>query len=203
MIELTDIRHRILDIPSLSLPEGVTTVLGRNGAGKTTLLSLCAGVALPERGVVEIEDTPPRQLEIGWVSEFPDRNILFDSVFDEISAPLRFRRCTNDEITRRTREIIERFSLDHLTGRRTRTLSGGEKVLVSLATALVTDPVLLVIDEADSHLDRATAENLQEMIRISPPRYLLQSTQFTGTASGSDHLVIMEKGRATVELIWE
>lgn len=195
MISIEDLSHGILDIPSYEIPKGITTVLGRNGAGKTTLLSLCAGVALPEHGSVLIGDLPPRSLDIGWVSEFPDRNILFDQVFNEIAAPLRFRHDSIDQIENQTKEIAERLLITHLLKRKTRTLSGGEKVLVALASALVIDPILLVIDEADSHLDSETAWRVQEAIRSHPPDYTLQSSQYRDIAAESDHVLFLENGK--------
>jgi len=194
MIKIKNLSHGILDICSFEISRGITTVLGRNGAGKTTLLSLCAGVHLPEQGSVVIDDLLPRSLDIGWVSEFPDRNILFDQVFNEIAAPLRFRHDPIDQIEDRTTEIAERLLITHLLDRKTRTLSGGEKVLVALACALVTDPVLLVIDEADSHLDRETASKVQDAISSHSPRYVLQSSHHRDIAAGSDHVLFLENG---------
>jgi len=194
MISIKDLSHGILRIPSYEIPRGITTVLGRNGAGKTTLLSLCAGIHLPEQGSVLIDSLSPRSLDIGWVSEFPDRNVLFDQVFNEIAAPLRFRHDSIDLIEERTAEIADRLSITHLLDRKTRTLSGGEKVLVTLASALVIDPILLVIDEADSHLDSETAWRVQEAIHSHPPDYTLQSSQYRGISAESDHVLFLENG---------
>ncbi len=194
MILIERLFHGILTIPSYEIPRGITTILGRNGAGKTTLLSLCAGVCLPDNGTVHIDTFSPRSLDIGWVAEFPDRNILFDQVFNEIAAPLRFRHDSMDKIEERTAEIADRLSITHLLDRKTRTLSGGEKVLVALACALVIDPILLVIDEADSHLDSETAWRVQEAIHSHPPEYTLQSSQYKDIATESDHILFLENG---------
>lgn len=201
MIIIENLSHGILSIPYFEIPEGVTTVLGQNGAGKTTLLSLCAGVHLPVKGTVRIDDQCPRSLDIGWVSEFPDRNILFDDVFNEIAAPLRFRHDPIDHIEECTGEIADALQITHLLHRKTRSLSGGEKILVCLACALVTDPVLLVIDEADSHLDRETAWRVQEAIQSRAPRYTLQSSQYRDSASQSDQAVLLQNGQLSGEMI--
>jgi len=194
MITITDLSHGILRIPTLSIEPGITTVLGPNGAGKTTLLSIAAGVIIPETGSVLIDGSPPRSCEVGWVSEFPDRNILFERVFDEIAAPLRFRRLPMETIEEKTMEIAEKLSITRLINRKTRTLSGGEKVLVALATALVTSPLLLVIDEADSHLDEETAWEMQDALRSDLPPYLLQSSQYRDIAAVSDDLIMIRDG---------
>lgn len=195
MITIHDLSHGILRIPALSIEPGITTVLGPNGAGKTTLLSITAGVIIPETGLVLIDGNPPRSCEVGWVSEFPDRNILFERVFDEIAAPLRFRNLPMEAIEARTMEIAEVLRITRLINRKTRTLSGGEKVLVALATALVTSPLLLVIDEADSHLDEETAWEMQEALRSDPPPYILQSSQYRDIAAVSDDCIMIRDGR--------
>ncbi|MBR1368356.1 hypothetical protein RJ53_02120 [Methanocalculus chunghsingensis] len=194
MITITDLSHGILRIPALSIEPGITTVFGPNGAGKTTLLSVTAGVILPEAGLILIDGSPPRSCEIGWVSEFPDRNILFERVFDEIAAPLRFRRLPMEMIEDRTMKIAERLSISRLLNRKMRTLSGGEKVLVALATALVTSPLLLVIDEADSHLDEETAWEMQDALRSNQPPYVLQSSQYQNIADVSDDHIRIHEG---------
>ncbi|MCP1715188.1 energy-coupling factor transport system ATP-binding protein [Methanocalculus alkaliphilus] len=195
MITIHDLSHGILRIPALSIEPGITTILGPNGAGKTTLLSIMAGVIIPETGLVLIDGNPPRSCEVGWVSEFPDRNILFERVFDEIAAPLRFRNLPMEAIETRTMEIAEMLRITRLINRKTRTLSGGEKVLVALATALVTSPLLLVIDEADSHLDEETAWEMQDALRSDPPPYILQSSQYRDIAAVSDDCIMIRDGR--------
>jgi len=195
MITIHDLSHGILRIPALSIEPGITTILGPNGAGKTTLLSIMAGVIIPETGLILIDGNPPRSCEVGWVSEFPDRNILFERVFDEIAAPLRFRNLPMEAIETRTMEIAEMLRITRLLNRKTRTLSGGEKVLVALATALVTSPLLLVIDEADSHLDEETAWEMQDALRSDPPPYILQSSQYRDIAAVSDDCIMIRDGR--------
>ena len=72
MIRITDLRHKLLDIPDLSVARHIA-VIGPNGSGKTTLLSVCAELEEPKRGRVQILGKPPSAAKIGWVGEFPDR----------------------------------------------------------------------------------------------------------------------------------
>ena len=91
MIVIEGLRSRSLEIPRLEIPRGTTAVIGPNGSGKTTLLKLLAGISLPGSGSIRIDGAGPRMAEIGWVNEFPDRNIIFSTVADEVASPLRFR----------------------------------------------------------------------------------------------------------------
>lgn len=165
MITAEKIRYHSLAIEDLRIAPGITSLIGPNGSGKTTLLKLFAGIAVPESGMVRIDGIPPRNVEIGWLNEFPDRNILFGSVTDEIASPLRFRHLPCPIIEERVREMMESAALRHLETRPVHTLSGGEKVLVALAAAIVIRPQVLVLDEYDSHLDTNSALAIETIIR--------------------------------------
>ena len=141
MIAIESLRWRNLSIDALSIGPGITTIIGPNGSGKTSFLRICAGITVPDRGTVMIDNLPPRETGIGWVNEFPDRNILFARVTDEIASPLRFHRTiSGSAIDSEVRACAESVGIPHLLTRTVRELSGGEKVLVALAAALVEPP---------------------------------------------------------------
>jgi len=195
MIAIRHLRHRVLDIGSLDLAPGITSVIGPNGSGKTTLLKLCAGITVPDAGTVLVDGLPPRNTEIGWVNEFPDRNILFDTVADEVASPLRFRRVACREVSDRVGSHLESMGIMHLKGRPVRELSGGEKILVALAAALIHRPLVLVLDECDSHLDKRRAMEVEDLIRKSKVPYVIRCTQQMEAAARGDQLVYLENGR--------
>jgi energy-coupling factor transport system ATP-binding protein len=195
MIELTDLNHRILKIRACTLPEGHGAIIGRNGSGKTTLLELCAGLTRPESGTVAVGGRDPRSCEVGWVCEFPDRNMLFERVIDEISSPLLFRRIPAAEVEAAVREVADRVGITRLLTASVRRLSGGEKALVALATALVVSPEILVLDEVDSHLDHGTASRIRDLLRESSIPVILQSTQNMDAAAAADWVLFLKEGR--------
>jgi len=198
MITAEFLCYRNLVIDELTIKPGITTIIGANGSGKTTFLKLCAGIAVPDSGTLLIDDIPPRENETGWVNEFPDRNILFVNVFDEIASPLRFRRIPCDEIDANVRACAMAMGITPLLKRALRELSGGEKVLVSLAAALVHQPKVLVLDEYDSHLDARSLAKIEQGIRTSGADYVIRCTQQMDTATNSDHLLFFDSGRITL-----
>ncbi|HZD43442.1 MAG TPA: ATP-binding cassette domain-containing protein, partial [Methanomicrobiales archaeon] len=137
MMLLTRIRHRSLDIPRLEIGKGMTALMGPNGSGKTTLLEICAGIAIPEQGTVSLEGLSPRECTVGWVGEYPDRNMLFERVYDEIASPLQFAHVSCQRTHEEATKVAEEVGIAYLLKRNPRHLSGGEKVLVGLAAAII------------------------------------------------------------------
>lgn len=195
MIRIEGLRHGILDIPSCVIPEGRIAVIGRNGSGKSTLARLLAGLERPASGSISIGDKVPGEIATGWVHEVPGQNGLFLRVDEELASPLRFRHCPCDEIARRAREVAERCGISHLVNRDLVTLSGGQQVLAALATAMVSRPGILVLDEWDSHLDARTAEYVQRLLYGTGIRCIVQCTQNMDLAAAADTVVFLSGGR--------
>ncbi len=197
MIVLSSLIHGVLTIPSLVIRPGSTVIIGPNGSGKTTLLQIIAGITTPRMGSVAIDGKSPVSVNTGWLNEYPDRNLLFGTVSDEIASPLRFRQDPCPEVRDQVNSVAFDLGISHLLGRRTRDLSGGEKVLVSLATAMVMRPLVLVLDESDSHLDQESTNTLTRLIRNSQALYLVWCTQDMETATGADYVILLEGGSVT------
>jgi energy-coupling factor transport system ATP-binding protein len=195
MITFDHLRYRNLAIDALTIQAGITSIIGANGSGKTTFLKLCAGISLPESGTVMIDERLPRETEIGWVNEYPDRNILFVNGFDEIASSLRFRSLPCTRIDSSVRSCAELMGITHLLTRPVREMSGGEKVLVSLAAALVHHPRVLIFDEYDSHLDARSITLMDQILGSWGADYVIRCTQQMDTALRSNHLLFFDSGR--------
>ena len=194
MIQITNLRHRLIEIPDLTVDARHIAVIGPNGSGKTTLLSVCSGIEEPRAGMVRILGRPPSAVRIGWVGEFPDRTLLFSRVYDEIAATPRFRNRSCPETDERVRAAAALVGISHLRDAKVSTLSGGEKALVALAAAGADDPEVLILDEADSHLDAGTADRVQGVVRKSAAAHVLWCTQSMDTAACADYVIFMEGG---------
>ena len=194
MISVRDLHHGILDIDALDITPGITSVIGPNGSGKTTLLKLLSGISLPERGLIQVDGKPPRQVETGWVNEFPDRNILFDTVADEVSSTLRFHRMSCPEAEHRVKDQMVMMKISPLYNRPVQDLSGGEKILTALAAATVLQPRLIVLDEYDSHLDHSRAQEIENFLKTSTISYIIRCTQQMESAARGNAIIYLEKG---------
>lgn len=87
------------------------------------------------------------------------------------------------------------MGISGLKKRPMRELSGGEKVLVALAAALVTRPQVLVLDEYDSHLDENRTEEIARIIRMSGTPCIIRCTQDMEEAASADYVIFLSEGK--------
>jgi len=134
------------------------SLLGPSGCGKSTALRLIAGLAPPSSGSVEVahhvgEARPGHR--IGFVFQEPTL-MPWTSVGENVRLPLKLAHAPADETDARVAEALARVGLSEFADSYPRELSGGMKMRVSLARALVTDPDLLLMDEPFAALDEIT-----------------------------------------------
>ncbi len=136
-------------------------LLGPSGCGKSTLLRVIAGLDRPDSGRLEwAAGQPPAPGEIGFV--FQDPNLLpWSSAEDNVFLPLRLRGFARDRALPEVRAALAGVGLAGFEHARPRQLSGGMRMRVSLARALVTRPRLLLMDEPFAALDEFTRHRLQ------------------------------------------
>jgi NitT/TauT family transport system ATP-binding protein len=137
-------------------------LLGPSGCGKSTLLRLIAGLDQPDAGRVTWQaGHQPTQGEVGFV--FQDATLLpWASATDNVYLPLRLRGMSREQAMPVVRAALDRVGLHGFAEARPRQLSGGMRMRVSIARALVTRPRLLLMDEPFAALDEFTRHKLQE-----------------------------------------
>ena len=194
MIEIRDLAFRSLRIGQLVVPDGSTALIGANGSGKTTLLRLMAGLARPDTGSITVDGRSPVPGCAGFVDEYPDRNVLFSRLADELAAPLRFRHTPCEELDQRVREAAAPAGLERHLERTMDTLSGGEKVLAALLSALISSPRTLILDEFDSHLDVDSLGLAEDLISSSGARMVVRCTQNMDLAARCGTVIVLHRG---------
>lgn len=195
MIEIYSVRCGCLSLPELIIRPGLIAITGPNGSGKTTLLEMIAGILTPAQGTVLINGKNPGESIVGWICEFPDLNMTFTRVIDEIASPLRFAHRPCREVLESAQEIGEICGLVQLLDRPVSTLSGGEKVLVALAAALISKPDILILDETDSHLDSVTLKNTDAIISRANVPLVLFATHRPERVARADLVIVLKEGQ--------
>ncbi|MCM3535576.1 ATP-binding cassette domain-containing protein [Cellulosimicrobium funkei] len=136
----------------------VLAVVGPNGGGKSTLLRGLAGL---ERTTGEVTTAPGAP--VAMVFQDPEHQLLARTVRDEVAWSARLARL--DGVDGRVARTLDAFALAHLADANPYRLSGGEQRRLSLATATVLDPPVLLADEPTSGLDRAQADAVAHALR--------------------------------------
>ena len=153
----------------------LVAVVGANGAGKTTLAQLAAGVLRPRRGTLDgrvavagLDPTraDPRALarRVGFVFQNPEHQLVTSRVDDELALGLRLLGAPEEEVAERVEDVLRRFGLAHLRDRHPFLLSGGQKRRLSVGTAIVCRPDVLVLDEPTYGQDRERAAELLDLL---------------------------------------
>ena len=157
---------------------GVTVLFGPSGAGKTLALDVMAGFVAPEEGRILLDDEilfdaaarvnlPPQKRHCGYVFQhyalFPHMTLRQNLEF-AASCPSSGRK-PRLERHHRVNEVLERFHLEDVSGRRPHEVSGGQKQRCSIARALVGAPRLLLLDEPTHGLDVPLRAEFYEVLR--------------------------------------
>ncbi len=172
LYDLQDVTFKYQSIPALSgldisIPEGQrVALLGSNGSGKSTLLRVLDGLYFPHSGTARFRGRLLSELnfeeerfafefrrQVGLVFQDADVQLFSSTVFDEVAfGPLQLR-WPKEQIRDSVNAILESFQIADLRDRAPHRLSGGEKKRVALASVLVLDPGVLLLDEPTAGLD--------------------------------------------------
>jgi NitT/TauT family transport system ATP-binding protein len=158
-----DKRLVVIEGMNLEIAAGeFVAILGPSGCGKSTLLRMIARLLPPDAGSITIE--PEERFQTGFV--FQDAHLLpWRSVLDNAALPLELMGVAREARYATAREALQQVSLFEAEGRYPAQLSGGMRMRVSLARALITQPRLLLLDEPFAALDEITRFRLDTQLR--------------------------------------
>ena len=185
-------------LPGLTLEVdrgAVTGLLGPSGSGKTTLMRAIVGVQIVAAGEVRVLGEPagaPRlRSRVGYMTQAP-------SVYPDLTVAenLHYFARLLGASSSRAAEVLETVDLADAAGQLVARLSGGQRARASLATALLNDPPLLVLDEPTVGLDPVLRRDLWETFHALADggRSLLVSSHVMGEAARCDRLLLLRDG---------
>jgi len=204
-----------VDDLSVAIAEGSRlALLGANGSGKSTLLRLLDGLIFGQRGRIRFRGDEvseermaddgfalPFRRAVGMVFQNPDVQLFNPTVFDEVAfGPLQLGWGKN-EIRDSVGAILERMRIGHLKDRIPQRLSGGEKKRVALASALVLDPAVLLLDEPTAGLDpRSQSEVIDLMVEWGGSKSVITATHDLGDLEDiADRCFVLSGGSLAAE----
>jgi cobalt/nickel transport system ATP-binding protein len=171
-------RFNALNKINLQIKEGdLLCVIGENGCGKSTFLKILDALIFADSGKyiykgVEINEKKFKDMDflinfrtdVSYLFQNSESQLFCPTVFDEIAFSLRQLNFKENEIIDRVNKILKMFDIERIKDRPPYSLSGGEKKKVALASVLVTNPSLILLDEPTNDLDPKTQSTIFEMI---------------------------------------
>jgi biotin transport system ATP-binding protein len=192
--------RRVLSDVDVAIAEPRVGVIGANGSGKSTFARLLNGLVLPRTGTVTVDGLDTRhdgravRRRVGFCFTDPDAQIVMPTVAEDIGFGLRRRGLSKDEVAARVRDALTAYGLAGYADHPAHLLSGGEKQLLALASVLVTEPSVLVMDEPTTLLDLRNATRIAEIVRGLPQQVLLV-THHLHLLEDFDRVLVFDDGR--------
>jgi molybdate transport system ATP-binding protein len=191
----------------LEADAGITILFGPSGSGKSTLLNCIAGFIAPDAGRIALDsqvlfdsasgvNIPTRKRSVGYLFQslalFPHLTVEQNVQYGLVKMPAAIRH-------QRTAKILKDFRIPHLLARKPNDISGGESQRVALARSLVTDPVVLLLDEPLTALDSATKSEIIDDLRAWNADHgipILYVTHAVKEAHAlGERVVVLDRGR--------
>jgi len=154
----------------------MVAVMGPSGSGKSTLLHLLGGIDKPTEGRVYIDGKDIFKMKDEELARFRNRNIGFVFQFhyllpeftalENVLIPAQFYKYKRDEeIKERAIQLLKELNLGHRLDHRPSQLSGGEQQRVSIARAIINEPLIVIADEPTGNLDTGNAKIVMEIFK--------------------------------------
>jgi len=188
---------------------GFIAVMGRNASGKTTLVKQLNGLLKPSKGRVRLEGVDTRKStvaelsrRVGYVFQNPNDHLFADTVEDEIAFSLRNRGVDEAQIASAVEVMLDEFELSQYRHSYPRNLSGGERQRVALASVLVGEPEVIVLDEPTRGMDYVLKKKLVNYLddyRRRGNTVIMVSHDVETIAECAQRVVLLSEGRVVVE----
>ena len=202
-------KHVVKDV-SFSVEQGeIIGLLGPNGAGKTTSFYMIVGLVKATSGKVFLDKQnitddamyKRAQKGIGYLAQ--EASVFRKlSVEDNIKSVLQFTKLSKTQQQRKTDELIEEFSLEHVRKNRGDLLSGGERRRTEIARCLATEPKFILLDEPFAGVDPIAVEDIQKIVRSLKHKnigILITDHNVSQTLAITDKTYIMFEGKILKE----
>ena len=210
MIEICDLHFQlgqkiVFSHINLEIKQGdFYAVIGGNGSGKSTLLKLIEGLLMPSSGKITIfgMDTHNEELrfeirkKIGFVFQNPENQIIASTVLEDLCFGMENLGFSREMMTERLKEVLTFTGLKGLENRNPLTLSGGQKQRLAIASAIITDPEILLLDEPLSMIDPEGQRDVFKLIVDfhKKNKTILMVTHDMAIASKAEYLVFLKNG---------
>lgn len=209
LIEVEDVSHvygdrRVLDDVTVILDQMRIGLIGPNGSGKSTFARLLNALVVPTQGCVRMDglDTARQaravRRRVGFCFTDPDAQIVMPTVAEDVGFGLRRRGLDRADVAARVAAALQGQGLTEYADHPAHLLSGGQKQLLALASVLVTEPDLLVLDEPTTLLDLRNSRRIAEVVAALPQQVVLV-THHLELLTAFDRVLVIDEGRIVAD----
>jgi cobalt/nickel transport system ATP-binding protein len=177
-------------------------LIGANGAGKSTLLFTLLGLVPICSGIVKIDGTllnkknlPEIRRKLGLVFQNPEDQLFMPTVFEDLAFGPRNYGGEEAAVTAAAESLLAALGISHLRDRMSHRLSGGEQRMAALASVLILEPALLLLDEPSAFLDPRSRRRLAGVLRNLPQGFILATHDLNLALDLCLRTILLNKGR--------
>ncbi|MBC7304630.1 MAG: ABC transporter ATP-binding protein [Nocardia sp.] len=183
----------------LRITERRVGFIGANGSGKSTLARMLNGLLKPSTGTVTVDGLDVARKgaqvrrKVGFVFTDPDTQIVMPTVAEDLAFSLRRSGLSKADIAARVQRMLDRFGLSAHTDHPAHLLSGGQKQLLAIGSALIREPEVIVADEPTTLLDLRNARTVSHALNSLDQQVIVVTHQL-GLLDGFDRVVVLDNG---------
>ncbi|HHU54634.1 MAG TPA: ATP-binding cassette domain-containing protein [Mollicutes bacterium] len=214
ILVIKDLTFKYKDNPifenfNLTIKKGTwTTIIGPNGSGKSTLIKIIVGLLksdsyiLVDNVLKSNNNIKQIQKMIGVIFEHPDSTFVAETVMDEMAFALENLEMGKLEIQKKVKEVAGYLNIISLLEKNPYQLSGGQKQLVALASILVLEPKILILDEAINRIDYLERENILKILyKLNKEKgiTIINITHDIEESLYGDDVILLDKGKIVLK----
>ena len=177
-------------------------IVGPNGAGKSTLLLQLTGINRPSSGKIEINSLEVNKKnlsqirkDIGFVFQNPEDQLFTTSIYEDVAFGPKNYKLSREEVDKRVTESLKKVGILELKNMAPYRLSGGQKNLAAIATAISMNPSILIMDEPTSALDPKARRNLINLLNSFDYTKVIASHDLDMILDTCDRTVVLKEGQ--------
>ena len=181
-------------------------IVGSNGAGKSTLLLQLTGINRPSSGKIEINSLEVNKKnlaqirkDIGFVFQNPEDQLFTTSIYEDVAFGPKNYKLSRQEVDKRVKESLEKVGILELKNRAPYRLSGGQKNLAAIATAISMDPSILLMDEPTSALDPKARRKLINLLNSFDYTKIIASHDLDMILDTCERTIVLKNGQIVAD----
>ena len=176
-------------------------VIGKNGSGKSTLAKLIAGLIVPNKGEIIIDEIKTSKKsdffalrkKVGMIFQNPDNQIIFNNVYDDIAFAIKNLKLDNEEI--RIKDALKKVKMEKYVQEEAYNLSLGQKQRVAIAGVLAINPDYIIFDEPTTMLDSEGKQDIYDIIlNLKNKKKIIYITNVIDEILMADKIAVLENG---------